>query len=323
LIEKELPSFIFSIKNIKTVPYITVGKHIRKIISKNQIMKRFLITIFLFVSTLTQGQISFIGFDTTICSSSMINTYTYSNWTSGSGSGFQGGYQIFKNGIQVYSDYGYEADFKRCEDIIFINDSVGFIAVHTQSAPRLYKTIDYGVSWSYIGGGAPNYFGTYIINESHAYLVTQYANSLYITKCSDIPPSNFFILDDTINTSIYINDTIIGNSLCNIDSLKILINNDLDTIIYHINFTFISVGIPKDNLISNSIKLFPNPTSNQLSIDTDLEISEINIIDITGKNIKTIKPNTNLVNVADLSVGIYFIKVTTDKETITQKFVKQ
>ncbi len=37
----------------------------------------------------------------------------------------------------------------------------------------------------------------------------------------------------------------------------------------------------------------------------------------------SIKQNTNVINVTDLSDGIYFIKLITDEGTVTKKFVKQ
>ena len=83
-----------------------------------------------------------------------------------------------------------------------------------------------------------------------------------------------------------------------------------------------TVGINESEKFSK-LNLYPNPTSIQLTIDTELEISETTIIDITGKNIRSIKQNTNTINVADLSKGIYFIKLVTDEGTITKKFVKQ
>ncbi len=76
-------------------------------------------------------------------------------------------------------------------------------------------------------------------------------------------------------------------------------------------------------LNSNKIILYPNPTSNQLTINSELKINEITIIDIAGKSIKTPKPTTNTINVSNLSSGIYFIKLITDEGTITKKFVKQ
>jgi len=74
--------------------------------------------------------------------------------------------------------------------------------------------------------------------------------------------------------------------------------------------------------ILQDISIYPNPTSHQLSVDTELAINEINVIDITGKTIKTINQNTNTLDVADLTAGIYFIKLITNERTITKKFVK-
>jgi len=74
---------------------------------------------------------------------------------------------------------------------------------------------------------------------------------------------------------------------------------------------------------TQNVSIYPNPTSYQLSIKTALEISEITIVDLTGKTIMTINQNTNVINIADLSNGIYFIKVMTGEKTMITKFVKQ
>jgi PKD repeat protein len=83
------------------------------------------------------------------------------------------------------------------------------------------------------------------------------------------------------------------------------------------------VGIENETTLKSANNIYPNPTSSQLTIKTELEINEINIIEITGKVIKTIKQNTTSLNVADLPSGIYFIKLITNNNTITKKFVKQ
>ncbi len=68
--------------------------------------------------------------------------------------------------------------------------------------------------------------------------------------------------------------------------------------------------------------IYPNPTSTILYIDTDLNVKVVNIIDLTGKLVKTIAPENNTINVAELSNGIYFLQLIGDDKTITQKFVK-
>lgn len=78
-----------------------------------------------------------------------------------------------------------------------------------------------------------------------------------------------------------------------------------------------------ERIVSNPISLYPNPTSNELTIDTEQKISEVSIIDITGKIIMITKQNTKTINVSDLSNGLYFIKLSTGERTITKKFLKQ
>jgi PKD repeat protein len=71
------------------------------------------------------------------------------------------------------------------------------------------------------------------------------------------------------------------------------------------------------------VKIYPNPTSHQLSIiSNQLNINEINIVDITGKSIKRITTDFDLVDVSNLTNGIYFIQLITEERTITKKFVK-
>jgi hypothetical protein len=82
-----------------------------------------------------------------------------------------------------------------------------------------------------------------------------------------------------------------------------------------------TVGISEFNL--SSFSLYPNPATNQLSIDTELVINNLSIVDLTGKTITTTNQPTKLVDVSNLPSGIYFINVTTDENTITKKFVKQ
>ena len=79
----------------------------------------------------------------------------------------------------------------------------------------------------------------------------------------------------------------------------------------------------EDQNIYNNILIYPNPTTSQLSIVTTLEISEIAILDIEGKIISKIIPNSNTINTANLSNGVYFIKIVSGENTYTTKFVKQ
>ncbi len=82
------------------------------------------------------------------------------------------------------------------------------------------------------------------------------------------------------------------------------------------------------DLNSRNIKLYPNPVNDILEIHTTESVNQIKILDILGKEIKTIhienKGNTSLIlKISDLKKGIYFIRFETDDKLIlTKKIIK-
>lgn len=73
-----------------------------------------------------------------------------------------------------------------------------------------------------------------------------------------------------------------------------------------------------------NISIYPNPTKNQLFIvNSNQKINKIDIVDYTGKIVKTITTKLNIINVDDLPSGIYFIKFEGEENTFSQKFIKQ
>ncbi len=88
--------------------------------------------------------------------------------------------------------------------------------------------------------------------------------------------------------------------------------------------TPIITGLDNSISLSSEIKIYPNPTSSNLTIISDqLIIDEINIIDITGKTIQTFSTDLNNIFLDNIPNGIYFIKITANQKAIFQKFVKQ
>ncbi|MFD1062998.1 alpha-amylase family glycosyl hydrolase [Winogradskyella litorisediminis] len=75
----------------------------------------------------------------------------------------------------------------------------------------------------------------------------------------------------------------------------------------------------------DDIKLFPNPASTSFSIN--LDVSQVGIFDITGKNIQSFKGNfssNTAFNIENLKAGIYLVNVATkENRTKTFKLIKQ
>ena len=85
----------------------------------------------------------------------------------------------------------------------------------------------------------------------------------------------------------------------------------------------VATGINNEVVSSSDVRIYPDPTSTQLTIDTQLKIDNLTVTDITGKN-NSIELALNLmvIDVSNLSDGIYFIKIEGEGKTFVQKFIK-
>ena len=72
------------------------------------------------------------------------------------------------------------------------------------------------------------------------------------------------------------------------------------------------------------VSVYPNPSSQYITINNVLQRSNIQIFDYTGKVVKHITNfNADRINISDLSTGVYFLTVQTDQGNGVAKFVKQ
>jgi len=75
---------------------------------------------------------------------------------------------------------------------------------------------------------------------------------------------------------------------------------------------------------NNNIKIFPNPTSNIININTDnIEIKKILIYSVNGRLIKESKILSGSINLNNLSSGMYHLKLISDEGVIIKKLIKK
>ncbi|AZA50104.1 T9SS C-terminal target domain-containing protein [Chryseobacterium carnipullorum] len=75
--------------------------------------------------------------------------------------------------------------------------------------------------------------------------------------------------------------------------------------------------------VSNkNLTIYPNPAQNVIHLNTNERVLEIQIININGQTIRTVKDSKQL-EVRDLPSGNYFLKISLEKEIVTLKFIKQ
>lgn len=70
------------------------------------------------------------------------------------------------------------------------------------------------------------------------------------------------------------------------------------------------------------IKVYPNPVSNALNIETDGKVNDIILYDVLGKEVMRTK-KTNDIDVSSLNNGIYILKLITEKGIGEYKIVKE
>ena len=81
-----------------------------------------------------------------------------------------------------------------------------------------------------------------------------------------------------------------------------------------------------EELNSQNINLYPNPTNDILNITSSETISEIEIVNVMGQVVKRIEVNADnaACNVEDLTRGVYVVRISTESKVISQgKFVKE
>lgn len=72
------------------------------------------------------------------------------------------------------------------------------------------------------------------------------------------------------------------------------------------------------------LSLYPNPVKNTATISAAETIEMARIYDLTGKMVKQANPNKSKfsLNVADLSKGVYFVKLNAGNKQATTKLIK-
>ncbi|MEI6823740.1 MAG: PKD domain-containing protein [Bacteroidota bacterium] len=177
--------------------------------------------------------------------------------------------------------------------------SANFTLVADTTTPHHYFAVNNagGVAplqyvWSW-GDGTANSTTAY---PSHTYSVAGYYN-ICLT-----------ITDSTGCTNTYCDSTYLQKSTNSIISVDVIHQGTL--------------GI-NTNEIANQIKLYPNPAKETLTIETPSTDQKIEIINLVGETVYTSTINKiKHVNVSAFANSVYILKLSTGKEIIVKKFIK-
>lgn len=70
----------------------------------------------------------------------------------------------------------------------------------------------------------------------------------------------------------------------------------------------IEVSTSVSTIENNTVKVFPNPTSDYVNINTNKSVANVTFFNIVGEEVKTVN-NSNRIDITDLNQGIYIINI--------------
>lgn len=84
------------------------------------------------------------------------------------------------------------------------------------------------------------------------------------------------------------------------------------------------IGV-NENIARNNVSIYPNPTNDNLHIETEADIEEIIIFDVYGRrqDVSYQSSAVNSIDVSKLNSGVYFINIKTANENIVNRFIKK
>lgn len=286
-------------------------------------MKIIHLLLLVFGSSLAFGQMQFLGFDHNYCPDALSMNYTYTNWFNQLSE--QGGFKVYRDGVEVYSSSASLPNTPTCVDLKFVNDGVGFMVLRTPLGQhRLYRTEDYGQTWQDIldSNGPPFYAGMYIINDWTAYMVTYYFSDFQkqvdLARGSTIQSNRdaHFINDTMVSTDIYKTDSLLNDDRCGADSLQFAFVSNGDTINYHINFEVINASILESKNAYEPLFVYPNParTLFSLQLPEGNVVKSLRLVNLAGAEVATFAEQqiqNNAFFIGDVLPGLYVLQTHT------------
>jgi photosystem II stability/assembly factor-like uncharacterized protein len=243
--------------------------------------------------------------------------------------------------------------------IFFTDHNTGYIA---GGLDKILKTTDGGVTWMNQNSGTTNnsLYSVHFTNHEVGYIAGgQFANSGVILKtingganwfsATSVPSNCLFSVcfpDEMTGYAVGDYGTILKTtdggtnwtsqvsgtwnllfSACFLNADVGFTAGDFGTILKTTDGGGFPVGVNEINLPSEKLKIYPNPSSDQITIKTSGLVNNgyLAIIDLNGKEVlkQTIFNPSTCFDISTLPCGVYFIKAIGEKSVQVGKFIKK
>ncbi len=226
------------------------------------------------------------------------------------------------NGAGIYKSVDFGANWVAINN--GLNGALNFRAIESKGntlfaggpiGTGVFRSLDFGANWTLLGGGLAS--GSY----------RGFASNSQLIVAGSFGSGVFYSTDNgdnwtTINTGL--TDLTIFDLELN-DNFIVAATNTQGVFRFPLSNLNLSTGISDfDN--KNDISLFPNPTTNQINVNTNLELigSVYSVYDCIGKSVLTGKLTSEktIIGLGNLVEGIYFLKVGENQKQ-TFKIIKE
>ncbi|MDG5492120.1 T9SS type A sorting domain-containing protein [Psychroserpens sp. SPM9] len=153
------------------------------------------------------------------------------------------------------------------------------------------------------------------------------AGSGWTTITIPISPSDFTVIQGSLTPA---------GVLANVQVMRILSS---EVPAWGTNVTEVEATLGLDNIIAsttlsteefntqNEFEISPNPATSKLNIKLAQTLNNANVVvyNVLGKKVyaKSLSAMTSSIDVSNWNSGVYLVRVSTDKQTLTKRFVKQ
>lgn len=97
---------------------------------------------------------------------------------------------------------------------------------------------------------------------------------------------------------------------------------DIDKVIFYYSDYNNALNID-DEILSKSVKLYPNPVDDVLIIDSEIPLNKVEVYSILGKKVKEFNAGFNSMRMDNLSNGVYIVRILAEKGSATRKLIKK
>lgn len=173
-----------------------------------------------------------------------------------------------------------------------------------------------------------------IFSDDQTIYITDFAANKYVSSGVKVSANTWYkvkIEYTTTKVNYYIDGKVVfsrsssGTSDQIADYIDFMHSNSTSNTKLRIDNVILGNGVLSTNEFDKNakIKVYPNPTSDFIMVESKDKVESITVGDISGRTLKYIDQNQTKINIQSLPAGVYLLKIKTEKGLIVEKFVKK